>query len=66
MRTINAFGTNGPQTNFFFQRTTKIWNDLPASVVEAENVNQFKNRLDEFWKHDALRYDHTTTDEINE
>ena len=59
-------GTNGPQTNFFFQRTTKIWNDLPASVVEAESVNQFKNRLDEFWKHDALRYDHTTTDEINE
>jgi hypothetical protein len=55
-------GTNGPQTNFFFQRTTKIWNDLPANVVNAENINQFKNRLDEFWHDDGLKYDHKIAD----
>lgn len=51
-------GTHGPQSNFYFQRTTKIWNDLPEKVVEAENVNQFKKRLDEIWKDNAIRYDH--------
>ena len=48
-------GKNGPQSNFFFQRTTTIWNDLPANIVEAENTNQFKNRIDEFWQNDPLK-----------
>ena len=30
---------DGAQTNFFFQRTTKMWNNLPEHVVEAEEVN---------------------------
>ena len=51
-------GTNGAQSNFFFQRTTKIWNDLPMYVVEAKDVNQFKNRLDKMWRDDPLKYDH--------
>ena len=55
-------GSKGPQTNFFFQRTTKIWNDLPVNVVEAENTNQFKNRLDNFWMHDKLKHDHKAED----
>jgi len=30
---------------FFSQRVVKLWNRLPASVVEASSVNTFKKRL---------------------
>ena len=33
--------------NFFSQRVVCPWNSLPDSVKSAENVNTFKNRLDE-------------------
>ena len=58
-------GEYGPQTNFFFQRTTKVWNGLPRYVVDAENVNQFKNRLDDFLSLDPQRYDHRGADADN-
>ena len=32
--------------NFFIQRVVAHWNKLPESVVMAETVNTFKNRLD--------------------
>ena len=32
--------------NYFSQRAVNVWNNLPASVVEAESVNSFKNRYD--------------------
>jgi len=32
--------------NFFSQRVVTHWNKLPESVVMAETVNTFKNRLD--------------------
>ena len=51
-------GPRGVQTNFFFQRTTKLWNNLPEHVVEAESVNTLKNRLDDHWKDDPLKFDH--------
>ena len=35
---------------FFSQRVVNCWNSLPATVVDAESVNSFKNRLDNFWK----------------
>ena len=34
---------------FFSQRVVNLWNGLPASVVEADSVNGFKNRLDAYW-----------------
>ena len=55
-------GTNGVQSNFFYQRTTKLWNDLPRYVVEAEDVNEFKKRLDETWSDDPTKYDHKAED----
>ena len=55
-------GLTGPQSNFFFQRTTKIWNDLPSYVVEADNVNEFKSRLDETWEQHPLKYDNKGTE----
>ena len=27
-----------------------MWNSLPDDVIIADNVNQFKNRLDKHWK----------------
>ena len=51
-------GTTGVQSNFFFQRTTKIWNELPEYVVDAEDVNIFKNRLDELWDDEPQKYNH--------
>ena len=35
---------------FFSVRVVSQWNGLPATVVEAESVNSFKNRLDEHWR----------------
>jgi hypothetical protein len=34
---------------FFSQRVVQVWNSLPQTVVEANSINQFKNRLDEHW-----------------
>ena len=32
-----------------------MWNSLPDNVILANNVNQFKNRLDKHWKmHDII------------
>ena len=33
---------------FFSQRVVKLWNRLPATVVEASSVNSFKKRLDDW------------------
>ena len=45
------------RTNSFYHRVTKIWNDLPRSVAEAEDVNKIKNVLDEHMESHPLRYD---------
>ena len=34
--------------NFFSQRVVNSWNKLPQSVIDADSVNTFKNRLDKF------------------
>jgi len=31
-------------------RIVNMWNSLPDNVILADNVNQFKNRLDKYWK----------------
>jgi len=35
---------------FFSNRIIDIWNSFPDSVVMADTVNLFKNRLDKYWK----------------
>ena len=35
----------------FASRTVNDWNMLPSHVVEATNVNMFKNALDRHWSH---------------
>ena len=36
---------------FFSQRIVNVWNNLPKGVVDADSVNSFKNRLDDFDKY---------------
>ena len=33
--------------NAFCSRVVNMWNSLPASMVSAKKINQFKNGLDE-------------------
>ena len=42
-------GVRGTQANSFYFRTAPSWNSLPATVVNAENIDTFKARLDEEW-----------------
>ena len=37
---------------------TKVWNELPDSVVNAPNVNIFKSRLDRHWREEDFLYNH--------
>ena len=41
----------------FKNRVVNQWNHLPAHVVSANSLNEFKNRLDEMWSGDVM-YDH--------
>ena len=43
--------------NFFSVRIINIWNSLPQEVVSAPSINSFKNRLDNHWKHQPMKYD---------
>ncbi len=39
----------------FSQRVINTWNSLPANVVTAESVNQFKGRLNKHWKELSIK-----------
>ena len=43
--------------NFFSNRVINFWNQLPQYVIEADNVNSFKSRLDNYWT--VLGYGYT-------
>jgi len=49
-------GVRGPQSNSFFYRATKTWNELPKIVTHANNISAFKIELDNAWKGHPLRY----------
>ena len=40
--------------HFFTNKIVRIWNLLPASVVESLSINQFKNRIDKYFTEDNL------------
>ena len=42
---------------FFSNCVISLWNQLPQYVIEADNVNSFKNRLDNYWN--VLGYGYT-------
>ena len=43
----------------FSTRVINDWNALSNEVVTAENINQFKSRLEVFWSTKAFKYDPT-------
>ena len=51
-------GIRGLQTNSFYYRTIKTWNDLPKEVVNAKDINSFKEKLDEAWKENPIKFNH--------
>ena len=36
--------------HFFSQRVIQRWNNLPQYVINADSVNEFKNKLDDYYK----------------
>ena len=40
---------------FFSQRVVNDWNKLPEYVIQAEKPEQFKARLDTFWKGEQFK-----------
>ena len=51
-------GTRGIQTNSFYYRAAKVWNNLPRKVVDAKNLNLFKNFLDDQWRNEEIKFNH--------
>ena len=59
LHTLRSYdGKRGPQTNSYYHRVVKTWNELRKKVVTAESTNSFKNKLDELWKDDAVIFDY--------
>ena len=49
-------GDRGNQTNSFYYRFNRKWNDLPREVVDTESIDVFKNRLDEECEAVPMKY----------
>jgi len=45
----------------FSNRVTIVWNSLPDTVVKAESVNTFKNRLDKYWHDQEVKFNWKST-----
>jgi len=42
----------------FCHRVVNVWNSLPDNVLDAENTNTFKARLDKVWRDQDMLYDY--------
>ena len=51
-------GIRGVQTNSFYYRNSREWNNLPEAVVNAISLNSFKNKLDNHWAELPTKFDH--------
>ena len=51
-------GVRGIQYNSFYYRSIEVWNNLPRNVVNAESINDFKNKLDAHWTDHPLKFNH--------
>ena len=45
------------RSSYFSQRIVSLWNSLPETVTEANNLNTFKSRLDAHWANLPILYD---------
>jgi len=44
---------------FTFSHKNRVictWNSLPDSIIEANSVNSFKNRIDKYWNNFEFKY----------
>ena len=48
----------GLRENSFYGRVARLWNSLPREVAEADNMNTFKNRLDEHLETNPMKFNH--------
>ena len=48
-RNFGNDGLRGVQTNSFYYRCIKQWNDLPEEVVNSTSLPTFKKRLTKTW-----------------
>ena len=55
-------GVRGLQSNSFYYRHTRTWNNLPAKVVNAKTLDEFKVNLDEHWDTDPSKFDYLHED----
>ena len=46
------------QTNSFYFRAIKTWNNFPREVVNAKDINTFKCLLDKMWANNPIKYNH--------
>ena len=61
---LHAYHGEGKRSilgNFYYHRVAETWNNLPRTVVEAESINSFKNRLDDAWKDHQLKHSYRVT-----
>lgn len=49
-RNFGNDGFRGVQTNFFYFRSIKDWNDLTPEVVNSKSVLAFRNNINRLWK----------------
>ena len=45
------------RSSYFSQRVVSLWNSLPETVTEVNNLNTFKSRLDAHWPNIPILYD---------
>ena len=45
--------------HFFTNRVANHWNSLPSHIVEADSLNIFKNKIDEYFKDKKFSIDLT-------
>ncbi len=46
--------------HYFTHRVVNLWNELPEEVTSAENVDKFKESLDNFWADKDWLYNYET------
>ncbi len=48
--------------HYFMHRVVNLWNELPEEVTSAEDVDKFKEYLDNFWADKDWLYNYETYD----
>ena len=56
---LNCTSPSNIKARSFSTPVINDWNALSNEVVTAENINQFKSRLEVFWSTKAFKYDPT-------